>query len=368
MQSSPSHESYSGHEGDPSYQSQPISISGSGLVEGSKKRLFVPRLNNKYEQSLYEKIEKRSGIQYWNVNQFDKETQGRHLDAVSEAFEQAMKNAGLYRKINKKMSQRIGIVYFNMYGPTSFMNKEFQVKEMYQSDVFPAFLLNNHNITGYSVRLRGERNALFQGLELARTLIQSGQLDIVVVGGVFQTYSYLYLTEMQAALDWLVSGKIKINRSSSEYTLRDSAGFLVVEASNPDEKRQAKLKLDIDELNAYSASKANGVFELPGLKESLKESSKADTQKGRDIEQCYFGLNGRDEIAQLESLLLKDRYPSAKHVNSYKEWGDFVNINGIKVLHEHIHDQVTHKSLLHSMDRDGSAWNLIFTDSHKNKV
>lgn len=360
MQSSPSHESHLGHESNPSFQSQPISISGSGLVEGSKKRLFVPRLNNKYEQSLYEKIEKRSGIQYWNVNQFDKETQGRHLDAVSEAFEQAMKNAGLYRKINKRMSQRIGIVYFNMYGPTSFMNKEFQVKEMYQSDVFPAFLLNNHNITGYSVRLRGERNALFQGLELARTLIQSGQLDIVVVGGVFQTYSYLYLTEMQAALDWLVSGKIKINRSSSEYTLRDSAGFLVVEASNTDEKRQAKLKLDIDELNAYSTPKASSVFELPGLK--------AVTRGLADIEQCYFGLNGRDEIAQLESLLLKDRYPSAKHVNTYKEWGDFVNINGIKVLHEHIHDQVTHKSLLHSMDRDGSAWSLIFTDSHKNKV
>jgi len=335
----------------------PISISGSGLVEGSKKRLFVPRLNNKYEQSLYEKIEKTSGIQYWNVDQFDKETQGRHLDAVSQAFEQAMKNAGLYRKINKKISQRIGIVYFNMYGPTSFMNKEFQVKEMYQSDVFPAFLLNNHNITGYSVRLRGERNGLFQGLELARTLIQSGELDIVVVGGVFQTYSYLYLTEMQAALDWQVSKKIKINKASSEYALHESAGFLVVEASNADEKRQSKLKLDINELNAYSALKANSLFELPSLNTVGQESI--------DIEQCYLGLNGRDEIAQLESMLLKDLYPSAKHVNTYKEWGDFANINGIKVLHEHIHNEDNHNSLLHSMDRDGSAWNLIFTNNHK---
>ncbi|MBL4674379.1 MAG: hypothetical protein JKX81_19110 [Arenicella sp.] len=341
----------------PSCQSYPISISGTGLVEGSKKRLFVPRLNNKYEQFLYEKIEKKSGIQYWNVNQFDKEVQGGHLDAVSQAFEQAMKNAGLYRKINKKMSQRIGIVYFNMYGPTSFMNKEFQVKEMYQSDVFPAFLLNNHNITGYSVRLRCQRNGLFQGLELARTLIQSGELDIVVVGGVFQTYSYLYLTEMLAALDWLVREKIKIDKTSSEYALRESAGFLVVEARDTDEKRQAKLTLDIDQLNAYSASKANSVFELPSLK--------AATQESVDIEQCYFGLNGRDEIAQLESMLLKGRYPSAKHVNTYKEWGDFVNINGIKVLHEHIHSQATHTSLLHSIDRDGSSWNLIFKNNHK---
>lgn len=335
----------------------PISISGSGLVEGSKKRLFVPRLNNKYEQSLYEKVEEASGIQYWNVNQFDKETQGGHLDAVSQAFEQAMRHAGLYRKINKKTSQRIGIVYFNMYGPTSFMNKEFQVKEMYQSDVFPAFLLNNHNITGYSVRLRVERNGLFEGLELARTLIESGELDIVVVGGVFQTYSYLYLTEMQAVLDWQLSKKIEIDRASSKYALHESAGFLVVEASETDEKRQSKLKLDIDELSAYSASTANSIFEMPSLN--------TRTQENIDIEQCYFGLNGRDEIAQLESTLLKGLYPRAKRVNTYREWGDFVNINGIKTLHEHINNEDNHTSLLHSMDRDGSAWNLIFTNNRK---
>lgn len=336
--------------------SYPISVSGSGLVEGSKKRLFVPRLNNKYEQSLYEEIERKAGIQYWNVNQFDRETQGRHLDAVSQAFEQAMKNAGLHRKINKKTSQRIGIVYFNMYGPTSFMNKEFQVKEMYQSDIFPAFLLNNHNITGYSVRLRGERNALFQGLELARTLIQSGELDIVVVGGVFQAYSYLYLTEMQATLDWLTNNKLKIKKKSSEYTLQESAGFLVLEARETDHKRQSKLKLDL-ELNAYMSLKANNLFEQPSLNTHL--------QGNVDIEQCFLGLNGRDEIAQLENTLLKDLYPDAKQVNVYKKWGDFVNINGIKILHEHIHKEATHKSLLHSIDRDGSAWNLVFTNNNK---
>ncbi|MGR6871330.1 hypothetical protein ACU6U9_03230 [Pseudomonas sp. HK3] len=338
----------------------PISISGSGLVKGLRKRLFVPRLNNKYEQSLYEKVEKTAGIQYWNVNQFDKESQGGHLDAVSLAFECAMKDAGLYRKINKKISQRIGIIYFNMYGPTSFMNKEFQVKEMYQSDVFPAFLLNNHNITGYSVRLRGERNGFFQALELARTLIQSGELDIVVVGGVFQSYSYLYLTEMQSLLKWQISNKIKIKKSSDEYTINESAGFLVVEASDADEKRQPKLKLNINSLNSYSALKTDNVFELPSLNSAVEENI--------NIERCYLGLNGRDEIAQLESMLLKDLYPEASQINAYKEWGDFVNINAIKVLHEHIHSEISHDSLLHSIDRDGSAWNLTFTNNHKNRI
>lgn len=340
----------------PSY---PISISGSGLVEGSKKRLFVPRLNNKLEQQLYEKLEKVSGIQYWYVDQFDEKDQGRHLDAVSQAFELAMKDAGLYRKINKKNSPRIGIVYFNMYGPTSFMNKEFQVKEMYQSDVFPAFLLNNHNITGYSVRLRDERNGLFQALELARTLIQSGELDTVVVGGVFQAYSYLYLTEMHATLDWQTTKKVKINKNSSEYFLHESAGFLVVEASDSDEKRQSKLKLDINELTAYSGLKTSDLRNFPSLNATQKMNV--------DVERCYLGLNGRDEVAELESRLLKKRYPNSKHINTYKEWGDFVNINGIKVIHEHIRNNVSHNSLLHSMDRDGSAWNLLFTNN-KNRT
>jgi len=245
--------------------SYPISISGSGLIEGTKKRLFVPRLNNKYEQALYEKLEKSLGLQYWNVNQFDKETQGGHLDAVSQAFEQALRSAGLYRKINKKISSRIGIIYFNMYGPTSFMNKEFQVKEMYQSDIFPAFLLNNHNISGYSVRLMEGRNGLFQAILLARTLIQSGELDFVVVGGVFQAYSYLFLTEMQATADWLLSHQVKIERKSPEILLHESAGFLVLEASDTNEKRQSKLKIDIHKLESFNTATI-GLSELPSLK------------------------------------------------------------------------------------------------------
>ncbi len=335
----------------------PVSISGSGLVEGTKNRLFVPRLDNKYEQSLYEKIVKTAGIEYWNVNQFDMNTQGAHLDAVSQAFEQAMKSAGIYRKINKKSSQRIGVVYFNMYGPTSFMNKEFKVKEMYQSDVFPAFLLNNHNITGYSVRLRGERNSLFQALELARTLIQSGELDIVVIGGVFQTYSYLYLTEMLATLEWQIDKKMKIMKSSNEYNLSESAGFLVVEASDTSDKRQQYLKLDIKELTTYSPLNIDRLFDLPSLNTRVVEEL--------DIDNCYFGLNGRDEISKLESMLLKDLYPAANQVNTYNNWGDLVNINGIKILHEYMLGETNNNGLLHSMDRDGSAWNLLFTNNHK---
>ena len=338
--------------------SYPISISGSGLVEGSKSRLFVPRFNNKYEQSLYEKIENKTGIQYWNINQFDKETEGGHLDAVSQAFEQAMKNSGLYRKINKKLSQRIGIVYFNMYGPTSFMNKEFQVKEMYQSDVFPAFLLNNHNITGYSVRLRGERNSFFQGLELARTLIQSGQLDIVVVGGVFQAYSYLYLTEMLATLDWQKEIKIKVKKTKDEYNLSEAAGFLVIESSQASEKRQPNLKLNIQELASFNVFNHSRLIDFPSINTS--------TSRDINVDHCYLGLNGRNEITQVESMLLKDLYPMAKQTNAVKEWGDLFNINAIKVLHEHIHNETKQSGLIHSMDRDGSAWNMLFTNINNN--
>lgn len=341
-----------------SMHSYPISISGSGLIEGSKSRLFVPRFNNKYEQSLYEKIEKKTGIKYWNVNQFDKDIEGGHLDAVSQAFEQAMKSSGLYRKINKKLSQRIGVVYFNMYGPTSFMNKEFQVKEMYQSDVFPAFLLNNHNITGYSVRLRGERNSLFQGLELARTLIQSGQLDIVVVGGVFQAYSYLYLTEMLATLDWQKEIKIKVKKTTDEYSLTEAAGFLVVESSHASEKRQPSLKLNIQELASFNSFNHSRLIDFPSINTSITQQV--------DVEHCYLGFNGRDEITQVESMLLKDLYPMAKQTNLVKEGSDLFNINGIKTVHEHIHTETKKSGLIHSMDRDGSAWNVLFTNINNN--
>lgn len=336
--------------------SYPISISGSGLVEGTRQRLFVPRLDNQYEQVLYEQVEKKSGIKFWNVNQFDKEHEGSHLDAVAKAFEDAIKSAGLYRKINKKLSSRVGVVYFNMYGPTSFMNKEFQVKEMYQSDVFPAFLLNNHNITGYSVRLRGERNSLFQGVELAKTLIQSGELDVVVVGGVFQTYSYLYLTEMLASLQWQETTKVKIKKSKDHYDITESAGFIVIESTNASDKRQEYKKLHIEALKSYSLQNNKTFLDVPSL----------HAQFDQHLDNCYLGLHGRGEISQVERMMLKDIYPNANHIDVTQDSPDLVNLNAVKVLHQSILSESSSNNLLHSIDRDGCAWNLTFTNNHKN--
>lgn len=334
----------------------PISISGSGLVEGTRERLFVPRLDNQYEQLLYEKVEKKSGIKFWNVNQFNKDIEGNHLDAVSQAFEDAIKSAGLYRKINKKLSSKVGVVYFNMYGPTSFMNKEFQVKEMYQSDVFPAFLLNNHNITGYSVRLRGERNSLFQGMELAKTLIQSGELDIVVVGGIFQTYSYLYLTELLASLKWQEANKLKINKRNENYNITESAGFIVLESSNASDKRQEYKKLNIEALKSYSLHNHKTFLDVPSL----------HAQFDQHLDNCYLGLHGRGEISQVERMMLKDIYPNANHIDVTQDSPDLVNLNAVKVLHQSMLSESSSNNLLHSIDRDGCAWNLIFTHNHKN--
>lgn len=334
----------------------PISISGSGLVEGTRERLFVPRLDNQYEQLLYEKVEKKSGIKFWNVNQFNKDIEGNHLDAVSQAFEDAIKSAGLYRKINKKLSSKVGVIYFNMYGPTSFMNKEFQVKEMYQSDVFPAFLLNNHNITGYSVRLRGERNSLFQGMELAKTLIQSGELDIVVVGGIFQTYSYLYLTELLASLKWQEANKLKINKRNENYNITESAGFIVLESSNASDKRQEYKKLNIEALKSYSLHNHKTFLDVPSL----------HAQFDQHLDNCYLGLHGRGEISQVERMMLKDIYPNANHIDVTQDSPDLVNLNAVKVLHQSMLSESSSNNLLHSIDRDGCAWNLIFTHNHKN--
>lgn len=334
----------------------PISISGSGLVEGTRERLFVPRLDNQYEQLLYEKVEKKSGIRFWNVNQFNKDIEGNHLDAVSQAFEDAIKSAGLYRKINKKLSSKVGVVYFNMYGPTSFMNKEFQVKEMYQSDVFPAFLLNNHNITGYSVRLRGERNSLFQGMELAKTLIQSGELDIVVVGGIFQTYSYLYLTELLASLKWQEANNLKINKRNQSYNITESAGFIVIESSSASEKRQEYKKLNIEALKSYSLHNHKTFLDVPSL----------HAQFDQHLDNCYLGLHGRGEISQVERMMLKDIYPNANYIDVTQDSPDLVNLNAVKVLHQSMLSESSSNNLLHSMDRDGCAWNLIFTHNHKN--
>lgn len=302
-------------------------ITGCHLIEANSKKIFVPHLDNFYEQYLYENCEKSTGISHFYTNRFKSSGFKGHLDAVENCFDQLIKESGLYRKINKKRSSRIGVIYFDQYGPVSFFNQEAQIKEMYYSDVFPSFILNSHNISGYSVRLRAERSAFFQAIETAQTLIEDDVLDMVVIGGVYQCIPYLFLSDVMDDYQWLKDNNHLSGENQKELFLSDATGFVLLESSKSAQNRSAQILASVEAVECQSKN------EKKEINEHYKNSA--------------FSY----------SFIKQSNQNNA--VNSLEYSPDLGCINPLRTL-QNILQRKSEDSLemINSIDRDGYAWSL----------
>lgn len=333
-----------------------VVFTGSSWVEETESELFIPRLNNAYEQKLYESVLETSGVEYWHIKRFAESQSLPHMQAMETAFNEAVKDAGLQRKIKKKNGGRVGVIYFDEYGPISFMERQAQIKEMYYSDVFPSFVLQAHNISGYSVRFRGERNSPMQAINLAKTLIESGELDVVFVGGVNPCYSFFFLTEQLETQKWEKAQGMRNTKYSETRHLSEAAGFLVLEHVDHAEERGHAVAQPLLHISSsretYSAKKAAS-NPLPTVWEKLNNEF--------DIKRAYMGLYPSRLIEQTENMLLKDTFSDMDRINLCEQKGDANSLNVIRILHEQISAEEPDNKiqLIHSTDRSGFGWNLL---------
>lgn len=302
-------------------------ITGCHLIKGNNKKLYYPHLDNFYEQYLYEIGEKKTGISHYFTHRFKDSGFKNHLEAVEVCFDQLIKNSGLHRKINKKRSSRVGVIYFDQYGPVSFFNQDAQIKEMYYSDVFPSFILNSHNISGYSIRLRAERSAFFQAVETAQSLIEDDVLDMIIIGGVHQCIPYLFLTDVVDDYQWMKDNRCLTKNKHHELSLADATGFVLLESPENAQERSADILATVE-----------------SLKCQLRESQKEVTEGYDNSAFCYPFF--RQSVSE-DSGIKSDFGP------------DMGCINLMNRLHSLLQDKPQQLSdVISSTDRDGYAWSL----------
>lgn len=289
-------------------------ITACNLVQAEERTLFSPHLDNYYEQYLYERAERKTGISHFYTHRFKNSGFKGHLDAVETCFDQLIKDAGLYRKINKKKSSKVGVIYFDQYGPVSFFNADAQIKEMYYSDVFPSFILNSHNISGYSIRLRAERNALFQALQTAEMLIRDGILDMVIIGGVYQCIPYLFLSDLMDDYAWMKQRSFLKKGNTDRLDLADATGFLLLESAESAMNRNASILASVEDIQCHSyeaeshTSLANSAFSYPYL--PIFRNT-ADTQEN----QARSDLGCMNIFRSLEQILRDRSQSNSKTIN-----------------------------------------------------
>lgn len=352
-----------GNPGTADFVAQKIAVTGVGLCEPSgPAAVYRPRLNNALEQELYTQARRKTAIEEWRIRSFhldDFAGQSRsplinpHLRAQELAFHEALQSAGLLRKIGRKQSRRVGVIYIDFYGNTSSLERELSSRELYYLDVYPTYLLQNHNISGFSMKTRGERNGVMEAFDVAQTLIRSGELDTVVLGGFFPCYSYLFLSEALEDAAWLKDRGW--DGRAGVCDLCERSMFLVLEGdSGAAERKQPALfhvgdpdhyRLPAGNLSAFWSARWRG-------KTQSAETDPAGTNRVNPST-CFGGAYSA-VTTDLEFASFTEAYPDAVSVD-LSAGGDSGHLNALKPFLRSNVDQ----ALIHTCDRSGSGSELI---------
>ncbi|MCR9144043.1 MAG: hypothetical protein NXI24_17480 [bacterium] len=345
-----------------------VFVSGAGVCEAAGPAIsYRPRLNNALEQELYAKARRKSAIEEWRVRSFSAEDfagQGRsplinpHLRAQDVAFSEALRSAGLLRKIGRKQSRRVGVIYIDFYGNTSSLERELSSRELYYLDVYPTYLLQNHNISGFSMKTRGERNGVPEAFDVARSLIRSGELDVVVLGGVFPVYSYLFLSEALEDAAWLKGQRLPERGGSCE--LCERSVFLVLEGDDAANARGQAARFRIGDPVHYRASGES-------LADAWKRRRQLRFRESESDQPAHiFGGVYRAAAPEIEFASFAEQYAQAQCVDLSAD-GDSGHLNALKPFYQNYtkhsatnveRDESTRPAILHTWDRSGCGSEL----------
>ena len=181
-----------------------LRIEGIGVVEpaGGKPVPFKSRWYRAWEAELYHQAVRGTGQNIWNLCRFGMNPERKlarsdyrqALEALREASRQALDSAGI-RKGGRTSNMRLALVYFDFWGQTSYLERVHSWRDGFSLDIIPKDILRDHCIASFSCKIRGERKAFIEGLEVASDLLDTGEIDAVLVGGLFRFYPVLGFAE-----------------------------------------------------------------------------------------------------------------------------------------------------------------------------
>lgn len=180
-----------------------LCVAGLALVQpDSPAQNYAARWYRAWEGQLYSQARRASGQRSWSLSRFAGEstehvTRSAYretLAAVAQAAKLACADADR-RWGRRGARERMALLYSDFWGRGSHLEQAFNWRDAFDFDVIPKFLLRDHAIDGYSCKLQSGRAGIAQGLQLAADLLQGGDIDIVMLGGLFRFYPALGFSE-----------------------------------------------------------------------------------------------------------------------------------------------------------------------------
>lgn len=173
-----------------------LALDGLAVTRSEERELapYEPRWFRAWEAELYRDVRRRVSRGPWSVSRFGGEpTRGSYRSTqhvIAATCRQAITQAGVQGR-GRPRGDRIALLYFDHWGQAAHLENASSWRDAFNLDVIPKFLLREHGIGGFSCRIRGERDALIDGLTVASELLAAHEIDLAIVGGVFRFHPAL---------------------------------------------------------------------------------------------------------------------------------------------------------------------------------
>ena len=346
----------------PASDPPPLMLAGLSVVQPTRAAApYSLRWYRAWEGDLYRRAVRKTGRRQWDLTRFSvdggpdalkagyRETQAAVSQAAKQAMAVAESNCG-----RPGSRERLALLYFDFWGQCSHLEQAFNWRDSFDLDVIPKFLLREHGVNGYSCKIQAGRAGFVQGLRMANDLLNGGDIDSVLLGGVFRFYPALGFSEAIVNAEqeqrWL--GKAGQHNASTV----ERAGFVVLKRADAAVKTKASPLMIASP--QYLAIGGSG----EPVSQQLTQSWSSLLPEG--CGSIYGGLYPSSVLAAAESSASVAIGSLATYENLCRRFGDSGGINPLLALQHYAKQKHAAASrdiapaLLSLSDSNGATWLL----------
>ncbi len=213
-----------------------LAMTGLSVIHPVRAPLpYSERWFRAWESDLHRRAVRTTGRRNWDLSRFSvdggpdaakagcRETHAAVAQAAKQAMAASESNCG-----RRSSRERLALVYFDFWGQCSHLEQAMNWRDNFDLDVIPKFLLRDHGVNAYSCKIQAGRTGFIQGLRVASELLNGGDVDSVLLGGVFRFYPALGFSEALGNTEqerrWLGRG------GQHNAAIVERAGFVVLKS------------------------------------------------------------------------------------------------------------------------------------------
>ncbi|WP_322059104.1 hypothetical protein [Paraburkholderia sp. J63] len=199
-----------------------IGVVGISTVESGHSLVpFTPSGFNANEARHFKEAQRRHAQRDWLFSRFGMSGAGVDSEQMRQAAYREALNAvamvcrNAFDQVGRKLESRIrkqrsAFIYFDAWGETATLEGANSWRDVIGLDMLPKAILRDYGFRNFSCKVRGERNGFMHAIRLASDLLNSDEMDTVVLAGLFRSLPVMVLSSAAARVALHGKARLKL--------------------------------------------------------------------------------------------------------------------------------------------------------------